>query len=106
MTRTRMGSSTLDPVFASLWAQDERRHLRGTVREAVGRLIPEAAARGRISVRDSLVAALLSLQHANQGAESRFETDRLLESCDLHHDSLDEQPDEYLGLLHDVLCPR
>jgi hypothetical protein len=99
-----MGNSTLDPVFASLWAQDERRHLRGTVREAVGRLIPEAAARGPISVRDSLVAALLSLQLAD--AESRIETDRLLESCDLHRDSLDEQPDEYLGLLHDVLCPH
>ena len=102
MTRSRTGNSTLDPVFASLWAQDERRHLRGSVREAVGRLIPEAAARGPISVRDSLVAALLTMQHA----ESGIETDRLLESCDLHHDSLDEQPDEYLGLLHEVLCPH
>jgi hypothetical protein len=95
-----MASSTLDPVFASLWAQDERRHLRGSVREAVGRLIPEAAARGRISVRDSLVAALFTMQNAG----FPIETDRLLESCDLHRDSLDEQPDEYFGLLHDVLC--
>jgi hypothetical protein len=37
-------------------------------------------------------------------ADADARRDRLLETCDLHHDSLDEQPDEYLGVLHDVLC--
>jgi hypothetical protein len=104
--KSRMGSTALDPVLLSEWALGERRQVRGSIREAVGRLLPEATAKGRISVRDSLVAALLTLQHAGHGGDARFETDRLLESCDLHHDSLDEQPDEYLGLLHDVLCSR
>jgi hypothetical protein len=101
-----MGSLTLQPVFVSEWALGQRRQLRGSIREAVGRLLPEATAKGRISVRDSLVAALLTLQHPGQDAQARIETDRLLESCDLHRDSLDEQSDEYLGLLHDVLCAR
>jgi hypothetical protein len=101
-----MGSTMLDPVFVSEWALGERRQVRGSIREAVRRLLPEATAKGRISVRDSLVAALLKLQHAGHDADARTEADRLLESCDLHHDLLDEQPDEYLGLLHDVLCPR
>jgi hypothetical protein len=101
-----MASATLEPVLVFDWALGERRQVRGSIREAVGRLLPESTAGGRISVRDSLVAALLKLQHAGHGADARIETDRLLESCDLHHDLLDEQPDEYLGLLHDVLCSR
>ena len=82
-----MVRSTRDPVYSS-------------IREAVSRLIPEATARGPISVRDSLVAALLTMRQADVDRRR----DRLLETCDLHHDSLDEQPDEYLGVLHDVLC--
>ena len=93
-----MNCSLLKPTFASDWA---RAHVRGSLREAVGRLVPEAAAKGRISVRDSLVAALLTMEQGERAGR----TDRLLESCDLHHDLLDEQSDEYLGLLHDVLCP-
>ena len=104
--KLRVDAATLEPVFVAKWALGERRQVRGSIREAVGRLLPEATAKGRISVRDSLVAALLTLQHADQDAHARFETDRLLESCDLHRDSLDEQSDEYLGLLHDVLCSR
>src|SRR5947209_8228010 len=82
--------------------QDERRHLHSSIREAVGRLLPEATARGPISVRDSLVAALLTMRQIDADGCC----DRLLETCDPHHDFLDEQPDEYLGLLHDVLCER
>jgi hypothetical protein len=94
-----MNRSMLKPTFASEWA---RANVRGSVRDAVRRLVPESAARSRISVRDSLVAALLTMDCG----EREGCTDRLLESCDLHHDSLDEQSDEYLGLLHDVLCAR
>jgi hypothetical protein len=96
---------TLKPVLAT----SDRGQMRGSIREAMERVYPEAVARGRISVRDSLIAAFLSMQRTdrvNRAAHARHETDRLLESCDLHHDSLDDQPDEYLGLLHDVLCSR
>jgi hypothetical protein len=98
-----MTCMTLDPVLGT--ERSNRGQLRGSIREAVGRVYPEAVARGRISVRDSLIAALLTMQSADRLARGH-ETDRLLDSCDLHNDSLDEQSDEYLGLLHDVLCSK
>jgi hypothetical protein len=101
-----MSIRILETDFDQTCERGNRGQLRGSIREAVGRVYPEAAARGRISVRDSLIAALLTMQHADRTPGSRFETDRLLESCDLHYDLLDEQPDEYLGLLHDVLCSK
>ena len=101
---SRMGSSsTLDNGFASLWARRTTSPPRLGPRGGRSSDCPRRC-QGRISVRDSLVAALLPCSTDQDARANRDGS--AARKLRFHHDSLDEQPDEYLGLLHDVLCPH